>query len=184
MPLDDTSLWNATYQNSTNVGSFSGVVYTPAASSATVDVIDVADFAWADGTFPALGLGDSHKVDFFNFRLSQTSEVTITWNVDTSGTFIDCAFTLYGGVLPYQGHDDAVEILNPFRSGAKVQDSLDTGIYRDVQGILSPFRNTGPTAPTYRGQFNALGNWGQANPEGNWSNLSFITAVNAKDYPV
>jgi hypothetical protein len=179
MPLNNSSRWNGTYQVTTNKGTFSGISYSPALSTATVDVFDVADFAWANGTKTTLG--DSHKVDFFNFRLSRTSHVTITWNVDTDGTYLDSAFTLYRGVLPYQGHDDSVEILNPFRVGTgKVQSALDSGTYRDAQGILSPFRDTGPGAPTYIGQFNALNNWSQANPTGNWGAIKFMTAVNSK----
>jgi hypothetical protein len=184
MPLNDTNLWNSTYQITNNVGIFSGVTYTSTSSTATVDVNDVNDDAWGNGTEAILG--DSHKVDFFNFRLSQTSSVTITWNVDFgAGNFLDCAFSLYRGVLPYQGHDDAVEIMNPVEAvggggTVKVQDVLDDGTRRDVQGILSPFRDTGPGAPQYPGQFSALANWSQASPAGHWSAIEFITAVNAK----
>jgi hypothetical protein len=179
MPLNNTALWNATNQVYIGGGTFSGLTYTPTASTATVDVNDVTDWAWADGTKTTLG--DSHRVDFFNFRLSQTSNVVITWNVNTGNTYLDCAFSLYTGVLPYQGHDDAAEILNPFKVGTgKVQDVLDTGNYRDAQGILSVFRNTGPGAPTYLGQFNALNNWSQASPAGYWGAIAYITSVNAR----
>ena len=178
MPLNDGASWNATYQAVIGGGTFSGVTYTPGASTATVDVIDVTDWGWADGTKTTLG--DSNKVDFFNFRLSQDANVAISWNVDTSGIYLDSAFSLYRGVLSYQGHDDSVEILNPFQGGVRVQDALDNGSYHDAQGILSPFRNTGPGAPGYIGQFNALGNWSQANPVGNWSAIEFTAGINAK----
>jgi hypothetical protein len=122
-------------------------------------------------------------VDFFNFRLGEDSVVTITWNIDTAGIYLDSAFSLYRGVLPYQGHDDAVELLNPVKilglSPVKVQDTLDDGTRHDVQGILSPYRNTAPGAPQYVGQFNALGGWSQASPAGHWSALEFLAAVNA-----
>jgi hypothetical protein len=41
-----------------------------------VDVNDVTDWAWGDGTETTLG--DSHRVDFFNFRLPQAASVTIS----------------------------------------------------------------------------------------------------------
>lgn len=177
-PLNNTSLWNPTYQTSTGVGTFSNVLFTPAISRATVDVNDVTDFGWGNGTQTTLG--DSHRVDFFNFRLSQTSTVTITWNVDAAGTYIDSAFSLYRGVLNYQGHDDANEKLNPVVvSGSKVQDILDgTTPFVDAQGIASATRNTTIATRTYVGQFNALANWGQSNTAGNWGNVEFLAAVN------
>ena len=122
LPLKNASDWNATNQAYTGVGSFTGVTYTPSASSATVNVNDVTDFGWGAGT-KAL-LGDSHKVDFFNFRLSQASEVTITFNLDDGAVYYDNAFTLYRGFVPFQGHDDANEKLNPKASAppfAKLQ---------------------------------------------------------------
>ncbi len=183
MPLNNPAQWNATYQLTIGGGTFSGLTYTPASSTATVDVTDVYDWAWWDGTKTTLG--DSHKVDFFNFRLSQTSTVTISWYVELSGTYFDSAFSLYRGVLPYQGHDDAAEILNPTQvGGGKVQDALDDGTHHDVQGVLSTYRNTGPGAPTYSGQFNALGNWSQATPAvsaaGYWGAIEFIASANLK----
>ncbi|MEI6335939.1 MAG: hypothetical protein WCS87_15370 [Methylococcaceae bacterium] len=183
LALKNASDWNATNQAYTGVGSFTGVTYTPTSSSATVNVNDVTDFGWGAGT-KAL-LGDSHKVDMFNFRLSQASTVTISWNVDDgAGNYYDSAFTLYRGFLPYQGHDDANEKLNPKASAppfAKVQDTLD-GLTApmDVQGIASSYRQTaGAGNPgTYVGQFNALANWGQANVSGNWSNVFYLASVN------
>lgn len=180
LALSNSAQWNSTYQSYTGVGAFSGVVYTPTFSSATVNVNDVTDFGWGAGTNSTLG--DSHKVDFFNFRLAETSTVTISWNVGGDGLYIDNGFSLYSGLLSYQGHDDANEKLNP-KTGVppkKVQDALDTGSVVDVQGIASAYRNT-LTGPTYVGQFNALDNWGQSNVSGNWSNVSFITAVNEKN---
>ncbi len=182
LALSDQSQWNATNQSYTGVGSFTGVTYTPTSSSATVDVNDVTDFGWGNGTKATLG--DSHKVDFFNFRLSQASTVNISWNVDDgAGYFYDNGFTLYSGLLQYQGHDDGNEKLNPKASAPpfpKVQDALD-GLTApaDVQGITSSYRNTTATVPSaYVGQFNALANWGQSNVSGNWSNVAFIQAVN------
>jgi len=162
-PLNNPNLWNATYQQyTTGVGSFTNVNYTSAASSATVDVNDVTDFGWGNGTKTTLG--DSHKVDFFNFRLDQTSTVTIKWNIDDgSGNYIDSAFSIFGGVLNYQGHDDANEKSNPtVVPTGKVQDKLDSLTAPvDAQGIASSYCNTTTTGPgTYVGQFNALANWG------------------------
>ena len=182
LPLKNASDWNATNQAYTGVGSFTGVTYTPSASSATVNVNDVTDFGWGAGT-KAL-LGDSHKVDFFNFRLSQASEVTITFNLDDGAVYYDNAFTLYRGFVPFQGHDDANEKLNPKASAppfAKLQGTLDgLAAPMDAQGIASSYRQTAGTGNpgTYVGQFNALANWGQSNVSGNWSNVFYIAAVN------
>lgn len=181
LPLNDSSQWNSTNQSYTGVGTFTNVTYTPASSTATVDVNDVTTFGWYNGTTPALG--DSHKVDMFNFRLAQQSTVTISWNVDDgAGTYINSGFTLYRGFLTYDGHDDANEKLNP-KVGftTKVQDALDAvNAPVDVQGIASSFRDTvnGAVAGNYTGQFNALANWGQSNVSGNWSNVAYIQAVN------
>jgi len=183
LALSNQSQWNATNQAYTGVGSFTGVTYTPTYSSATVNVNDVTDFGWGNGTKATLG--DSHKVDMFNFRLTEASDINISWNVDDgAGSFFDNGFTLYSGLLQYQGHDDGNEKLNPKASAPpfpKVQDALD-GLTApaDVQGITSSYRQTaGSGNPgAYVGQFNALDNWGQANVSGNWSNVAFITAVN------
>lgn len=185
-PLNDTSYWNNTYQAYGGAGSFSNIAYNAAtgSGSATVVVDDVTAAGWARGTKATLG--DSHTVDFFNFRLTTAQRVTITWNVDIGdgSTFFDSAFSLYSGVLSYQGHDDANEKLNP-KTGltTKVQDALDaSNAPMDAQGIASSYRNTTASGPgTYVGQFNALANWGQANAAGNWSNIAFITYVNANN---
>ncbi len=185
MPLNNPAYWNSTYQSYIAAGSFSNLSYNAATGSGTARVVvnDVTDSGWGAGTKATLG--DSHRVDFFNFRLATRQIVTITWNVDTGdGVFIDSAFTLYSGVLNYQGHDDAVEKLNP-KSGltTKVQDALDkANAPVDVQGIASSYRNTTASGPgTYTGQFNALDNWGQSNVSGNWSNVDFLAYANAKN---
>ncbi|MEI6066870.1 MAG: PEP-CTERM sorting domain-containing protein [Methylococcaceae bacterium] len=183
LALSNQSQWNATNQSYTGVGSFTSVTYTPTLSSATVNVNDVTDFGWGNGTKTTLG--DSHKVDMFNFRLSEASKVNISWNVDNGqGSFFDNGFTLYSGLLQYQAHDDGNEKLNPKASTppfAKVQDTLD-GLTApmDVQGIASSYRQTaGAGNPgTYVGQYNSLANWGQANVSGNWSNVAFLAAIN------
>ncbi len=190
-PLNDTQFWNDAYQSPAyGVGNFTGVTYTTSSSTATVNVNDVADYGWANGTWitspggsgsvPQL-LGDSHSVDFFNFRLSQTSNVSITWNVDDGfGYFYDNGFTLYSGVLNYQSHDAASDKLSagsPFAD--YVQNALDAvNAPVDAQGIASSYRDTVTNSAFYRGQFNAFGNWGQANGSGNWGNIAYIQAVN------
>ena len=180
LPLSNQSQWNATNQAYTGVGSFAGVTYTPTSSSATVEVNDVTDFGWGNGTKTTLG--DSHKVDFFNFRLSQASTVNISWNVnDSEGNFYDNGLTLYSGLLQYQGHDDGNEKLNPKVGLTKKQDALDSLTAPvDVQGIASSYRQTAGTGSpaAYIGQYNSLANWGQSNVSGNWSNVAFIQAVN------
>lgn len=181
-PLMDKRLWTRTYQVATGAGSFSGVKYTPTLSTATVNINDVNDWGWAAGTQPTLG--DSHEANFFNFRLERRADVTITWLVhDGQGNYVDGGFSLYGGVMVYQGHDDAREPLNP-ASGVppvKKQSPLDTGTVKDAQGIASAPRNTISNAQPYVGQFNARKNWGQTNPAGNWSNLRILKVVNARN---
>ena len=178
-PLNNTAQWNATNQTYTGVGSFSGVAYNAAtgAGTATVTVNDVTDFGWGDGTKTTLG--DTHKVDFFNFRLAQAAIVTLTWNVGDANAYYDSGFTLYKGVGSYQGHDDAVDSLNP-KAGVppvKKQNAFDTGFVIDAQGITAPYRKTDTGAPTYTGQFDAFHGWGDGNTAGNWSTLEFNTAV-------
>lgn len=180
-PLNDMSQWTAQFQSTTNVGQFSGMQYGDALSTATVLVNDVTDGGWGAGTRATLG--DSHKVDFFNFRLAKASRVSISWNVfDSAGNFFDGGFSLYGGVLVYQGHDDAgADPLNP-KTGfppRRVQNALDAGGVVDAQNIAADVRNTRTNTSDYVGQFDALGNWGQANGAANWSNIAFIAAVNA-----
>ena len=154
-----------------------------------MDVYDVTDWGWGDGlwgntvhTSPS-GTGllaDTHKIDFFNFRLPEPSIVTITWNVDDgAGDYIDNGFTLYRGFTSCQAHDDSTDPLNPTKIGTgKYQDPLDTGTVIDAQGIASAYRNTLSNSAIYLGQFNALDNWGDGNAAGNWSNVSYIVAVN------
>lgn len=198
-PLNNAQQWNADNQSYPGGGTFTNAATSTASgytgntfyNSNTVTVNDVTDWGWGGGTWgtqshtSGTGTGlleDSHKVDFFNFRLTQPSTVTITWNVDSAGTYIDNAFSLYRGVLPYQSHDGGLDPLNP-TSGlppAKYQNPMDgnPGI-ADVQGYASAYRNTLTNTSPYLGQFNALGNWGQANNAGNWGNIEFITSVHS-----
>ena len=186
LPLPNPADWNATNQSYTGNGHFSGVTYDPAtgAGTATVGVDDVTSFGWYDGATSRLG--DSHKVDFFNFRLATPQQVTISWNVTDGNFYYDSAFTLYRGFLSYQGHDDGAEKLNPKAATPpfpKVQDVLDrqTDAPLDVQGIASGYRNTLTNPEAYVGQFNALANWGQANSAGNWSNVAYLAHANGNN---
>ena len=219
-PLNNTALWNTTNQAYTGVGTWAntnvksaptGVIlpadpvtgnparpeYTNQVTSNTffnsntVDVNDVTDFGWGAGT--TAKLGDSHKVDFFNFRLTEESTVDISWNVDADDGLglggllnMDSAFTLYSGVLNYQGHDDGNEKLNPVvlglpPVGGRKQGALDSlTAPADAQGITSSYRNTTASGPVpYVGQYNSLANWGQANVSGQWGNIAVLKAVNA-----
>ena len=195
--LNDTTKWNAGNQVYTGVGTFSNAAINTVSQSYagnqfynanTVNVNDVTDWGWGGGTWGTAShtsptgtglLEDSHKVDFFDFRLTQASTVTITWNVDDgAGDYIDNGFSLYGGVASYQAHDAAADPLNP-TSGLpphKIQDPLDSGSFTDAQGIASDYRNTLTNSAAYLGQFNAQANWGDSNAAGNWSNLQFIAS--------
>ncbi|WGS84777.1 hypothetical protein [Methylomonas sp. UP202] len=178
LALDNPTYWNSTYQNTTSVGVFSGVSYGEYNGGASVQVNDVTDFGWGAGTQATLG--DSHKVDFFNFRLRHDAQVDISWTVSAGSSLLDSAFSLYRGLPVYQGHDDTVtDALNPLGAGfVKVQNAKDTGTVVDAQGNLSPFRDTLNNAEAYVGQFNALAGWSQANAAGNWSALQLVQAAN------
>ena len=185
-PLNNTALWNAGNQNYTGVGSFSNAAINTASqtftgnqfyNSNTVQVNDVTDFGWGAGTQSTLG--DTHKVDFFNFRLTTPETVTLTWNVGDSSAYYDSAFTLYNGVASYQAHDDASDALNP-KAGVpphQVQNAFDTGLVTDAQGNTASYRNTLTNTTAYTGQFDALHSWGDGNVAGNWSTVGFNTAV-------
>jgi hypothetical protein len=202
-PLNTTTQWNASNQTYSNgLATFSNAAIDTSTagftgnqfySANTVNVYDVTDWGWGGGTWgttshitpttPGGGLlQNSHEVDFFNFRLDQSSTVTITWNVDDGvGDFIDNGFTLYSGVASYQAHDNALDPLNPTTGlGAnqqKIQDPLDTGSVTDAQGIASAFRDTKNNTTSYGGQFNALANWGDSNAAGNWSNVAYVASA-------
>ena len=155
----------------------------------SVVVGDLADSGWIDGTridpSGANILGDSHKVDFANFHLAQPSRVTIEvrdlyWGTEFEGVFgANPSFTVYRGLLVYQGHDDT--IIDPLHPGAfdaefnfvKLQNQRDTGLVLDWQGNLSPFRDTVGNAGAYEGQFAALGNWSQSNGS-DWSAVHYV----------
>ena len=178
-PLNNPTQWTAANQNYTGVGSFSGMAYNAATGegTATVVVNDVTDFGWGKGT--GATLGDTHSVDFFNFRLAQGAIVTLSWNVGDPDAYYDSGFSLYNGVASYQAHDDSIDVQNP-KAGVppvKVQNAFDTGFVADVQGNIAPYRNTSTNSAPYTGQFNALAGWGDGNPAGNWSTLAFNTAV-------
>lgn len=181
-PLINATSWTAANQITTTVGAFSNVAFSAALSTATVRVDDVTDNGWGAGTRAILG--DSHRVDFFNFRLTERSTVTIDWVVsDDFGNFFDGAFSLYAGVLAYQGHDNALDQLNP-KTGfppSRVQNALDAGGVVDAQGIASAFRNTRTNTVDYAGQFNAVNDWGQSSSSGHWSNVDFLAAVNGNN---
>ncbi len=184
LPLDNTAYWNANYQNYSGVGTFTNVSYGVNSGGASVAVNDVTDWGWGDGTQSTLG--DSHSVDFFNFRLQQASVVNIDWTVNSSTTFVNSGFSVYRGNGVYQGHDDVLaDPLNPVQidnsgNAVQIQNSKDTGTVYDAQGNISPYRDTVNNVDSYVGQFNALGSWSQANAAGNWSALQFVQAVDNK----
>jgi hypothetical protein len=139
-----------------------------------------SNYGWFDGTRATLG--DSHDLaggDFFTFHLSQAARVTITFS-DISGTgLINPAFSLYAGLLPDEGHDDATaDPLNPRASTppfAKIASPVDNGVTADAFGRISPLRNT--ASVNYVGQFDALNDWSMANGSGEWSVIEYVTHV-------
>lgn len=154
------------------------------------------NYGWSDGTRPTLG--DSHNLAggvFFKFHLGSTARVDISF-VDASTTgLLNPAFSLYGGLLPDDAHDDAgIDPLNPSHlvltpvaHAVKDPSPVDNGSTTDLQGNVSPFRDTANV--TFLGQFNALGDWSMANElgdtqtlaeaiaAGNWSVVKYIAHV-------
>lgn len=147
----------------------------------------VKRFSWIAGTNASLG--DSHAMQYFNFHLDGNAYVNIAWTQADSG--LDPAFTLYKGLLPYQGHDDTSrDPLNPQQDFVPVQNASDTGQVFDVQGILSPFRDTvtpenaGNNFNFYVGQFNALDGWSMGRQGGDWwSAVQYLAHKNDNNGP-
>jgi len=193
LPLVKSAYWTPAYQTYSGAGNFTGVTYTPSHGGATAHVNDVSDFGWGAGTQAALG--DSHKVDFFNFRLASKSIVTVSWTVSNgAGTYFDSAFSIYRGNVVYQAHDDtSVDPLNPVddENFLPIQNQKDTGVVIDAQGITSPYRDTLTYATTgglgddgypidpFTGQFDAGHSWSMGNAAGDWSGADFVLAVDA-----
>jgi hypothetical protein len=142
-----------------------------------------SNFGWYAGTTPALG--DTHELaggDFFNFHLAQDSLVNINFKDNGNTGQLNPAFSLYNGLLPNEGHDDApADPLNPGHlvtsttPPAVVKDPspVDNGIATDAYGRVSPFRDTANV--TYVGQFDALHTWSLANDSGDWSVIQYLT---------
>lgn len=139
-----------------------------------------SNYGWFDGTTAALG--DSHDLaggDFFRFSLTETSKVTITFSEDLATGFLNPAFSVYAGLLPDEGHDDAAaDPLNPRAPAppfAKIASPVDNGVTADAFGRISPFRDTANV--NFNGQFDAQHTWSMANSSGDWSVIEYITHV-------
>lgn len=189
-PIDNPANWTAQYQTTMSSGEAwtnLGGSYTSGTWGYKLKVVNIDSSGWTDGlrTNPSGGayvLGDTHKIGFANFHLKQDAYVTITFEDDLAGgedpVGINPSFSLYRGSLVYQAHDDIpVDLLNPKSGALKVQNSKDTGMVVDSQGIRSPYRNTVTNAGVYAGQFNAMGDFSVGNAAGDWSAVQFVTAV-------
>lgn len=132
-------------------------------------------FGWIDAT--DVNLGDSHQVSFFAFQLNEDSLVNITMT-GANELGLNPAFTLYGGLLPGQAHDDTgFDPLNPVDgSFNKIASPVDNGVNTDAAGRVSPFRDTANI--DFEGQFNALGSWSMATDSGAWSVIEYLTHKN------
>ncbi|HTO49629.1 MAG TPA: PEP-CTERM sorting domain-containing protein [Burkholderiales bacterium] len=190
IPLSNPAFWNSTYQTPTSsmeTWASLGGSYASGTWGYSVTVVNMDSSSWTDGlrTDPQGGnflLGDTHKLGFANFHLSQNSlvSITLTDGLDPQQGFgLNPSFSLYRGSAVYQAHDDAfADPLNP-KAGippVSVQSPQDSGSMVDSQGITSPYRNT-LTTGTYYGQFNAVGGFSVGNPAGNWSAVQYITSA-------
>jgi len=191
IPLSNPAYWSANYQSVTSSsetwtslgGSFTSGTWGYQLKIGTMD-----SSGWTDGlrTNPTGGanlLGDSHKVNWANFHLNQTSIVSITVS-DTmagSGFGLNPSLSLYRGSAVYQAHDDAsADPLNPKLTAppfSKIQSSKDSGSFVDSQGITSAYRNTLTNTGSYYGQFNAVGDFSVSNSAGNWTAVDYITSA-------
>jgi hypothetical protein len=191
LPISNPAYWTSQYQSTTTSGETwknSTGSYSSGTWGRTLHVANLDSSAWTDGLRNnAKGganlLGDTHKVDFANFHLSTASFVSITLTDDMvgSGYGLNPSFSIYKGLAVYQGHDGVpVDPLNPVSTSPpfpKVQNAKDTGSVVDSQGITSAYRNTLTNSGLYYGQFDATGSWSVGNAAGNWSAVSFVTAV-------
>ena len=188
IPLSNPAYWSATYQSvtsSSETWTSLGGSYASGTWGYQLKVVNMDSAGWTDGlrTNPTGGaylLGDSHKVNWANFHLSQASIVSITVT-DPNGYGLNPSLSLYRGSAVYQAHDDAsVDPLNP-RGGpptfAKIQNAKDTGSVVDSQGITSAYRNTLTNSGSYFGQFNALGDFSVSNSAGNWSAVDYVASA-------
>jgi len=183
------------------------VSYTPTvAADGTVSITDAqfTGYGWAAGTTPTLG--DTHTLDggaFYVFQLSKRQAVTISF-VGVSPANFDAAFSLYRGLLPDDGHDDAAfDPLNPVDPNTflPIASPTDASPYPSHHYVpLEEFRDTLNYSQTgglgadgfplhpFVGQFNAIDNWSLANesavpgqaPGANWSKIDFLQYASCK----
>jgi hypothetical protein len=183
IPLSNPAFWNATYQTATSSGetwTSLGGKFALGTWGYSVSVVNMDTSSWTDGlrTNPQGGaylLGDTHKLGFANFHLSQSSLVSITLSdpYGGQGYGLNPSFSLYRGSAVYQAHDDSLaDPLNPAFQSVK-----DNGSTVDSQGITSPYRNTLTNTGDYFGQFNALGGFSIGNPAGNWSAVQYLASA-------
>ena len=152
----------------------------PIVSPGGVNGASFSNFGWYAGTTATLG--DTHELAggvFFKFHLSQPGLVSITFSDDSGAGLINPAFSVYRGLLPDDGHDDAaIDPLNPRSSTppfAKIASPVDNGVTTDAYGRVSPFRDTAHVE--YVGQFDALHTWSLGNESGDWSVIEYVTHV-------
>jgi hypothetical protein len=152
----------------------------PIASPGGVNGSAFSNFGWYEGTTTTLG--NTHELaggDFFKFHLSQQSLVSITFSDPGNRGLLNPAFSLYSGLLPDDGHDDAaIDPLNPRAATppfSKIASPVDNGIATDAHGRVSPFRDTANV--TFIGQFDALHDFSVGNAAGEWSVIGYVTHV-------
>lgn len=195
-PMESSETWHILTTPKTTGGSLQKATGVETGSldsgtwSQSLHVTNLDSSGWTDGlrtdstTNHRYLLGDSHKVDFANFRLKHPAYITI--RLDDGGLGLNPSLSLYKGSAVYQAHDDAgVDPLNP-ASGfppKRIQNVMDTGTVIDAQGLTSPYRNTILTGVSYYGQFNALSDWSQANNAGSWSAVKYLTSVTGNVNP-
>jgi hypothetical protein len=152
----------------------------PIASPGGANGATFSNFGWYLGTTPTLG--DTHELAegvFFKFHLSGPSLVRITFSEVSGAGALNPAFSLYRGLLPDDGHDDAaVDPLNPkadMPPFAKIASPVDDGVTQDAYGRVSPFRDTEHI--DFVGQFDALHTWSMGNESGDWSVIEYLAHV-------
>ncbi|MCK9607636.1 MAG: peptidase M10 [Methylomonas sp.] len=155
--------------------AYAHVDYTVLPQNADITTDVITDFAWYEGTQPALA--NSHDFRWFSFDLTEPSKVNISVAATGAGNFsgsegpvssvgaLDVAFTLYNGVVPLESIESDTLTGTGF-IGFGGFDDQGVATTQDQTTAASAFVGAGPGDVT-------LGN-----ADGDWATIGYITHVN------
>lgn len=156
-------------------------------------------FGWADGT--NANQGDSHRLTYYRFFLTDTttvsisvSSITVSGQTGDSGNLIP-AFSLYntsgssGGAVPASTHDSSTHSLNYLTGlhgtgavGENFVDGNDNGTwdagesFTDTNGD-GEWTSAGIGGSGKEGSFNALGDWRIYNDAGLYGQFNYVGSI-------